>query len=210
MSPSYAAGSWQVDIMFFWKWTTREGMSLEDAWDRLEMHPRNARASLHPHAWDKGMIPPKLFSRVLARSRARKIDPDDIVDPVELEDAPPAAPPEDTDKTPVGFTFPDTYRPRAKWRNKLDAWAKSPPGNVGNWRWDIGKYWELTAGQGLSPKDAWKEVEMTADDATMAIDPKSFDKGLIPPDVIGRVVARAWGLGPDAEVAVVCHPEPSS
>ena len=42
----------------------------------------------------------------------------------------------------------------------------------------------------------------------MAIDPNSFDKGLIPPDVIGRVVARAWGLGPDAEVAIIVHDEP--
>ena len=37
---------------------------------------------------DSGLIPPEIFSRVLARSRATSIDPNDNVEDVVLEDPP--------------------------------------------------------------------------------------------------------------------------
>ena len=31
------AGSWQMYIYFYWRWTTTEGMSLEEAWERSKV-----------------------------------------------------------------------------------------------------------------------------------------------------------------------------
>jgi hypothetical protein len=84
------AGSWQADITLYWRWTTLEGSSLMEAWTRLRMQPVNARSSLDPNSTDRGLIPPELFSRVLARSRAKAIDPNDNVADVIIEDPPKA------------------------------------------------------------------------------------------------------------------------
>lgn len=77
--PSGAAGIWQADIGLYWRWRTLQGMSLMDAWTQLKMSPNNAATSLDRNAVDRGMIPPELFSHVLARSQATSIDPNDDV-----------------------------------------------------------------------------------------------------------------------------------
>jgi hypothetical protein len=87
--PPGAAGSWQDDISIFWRWTTKEGKSLSQAWADLDMSRNNALTSLEPNSTDSGMIPPDLFSRVLARSQG-STDPDDQAQVVlEPEPTPP-------------------------------------------------------------------------------------------------------------------------
>src|SRR5436853_190455 len=87
--PPPNVGGWQNDITLYWRWTTLEGESPTEAWTRLRMQPVNARTSLDPHSTDVGLIPPELFSHVLARSRATGIEPDDNVADV-IIDAEPA------------------------------------------------------------------------------------------------------------------------
>ena len=77
--PTGAAGSWQADMSLYWRWRTLQGMSLMDAWTQLKMQPNNAATSLNPHSADTGLIPPELFSHVLARSQASSINPTDDV-----------------------------------------------------------------------------------------------------------------------------------
>jgi hypothetical protein len=112
---SRPVGSWQADISLYWRWRTIDGMSVEAAWTKLSMHSNNARAALNPEPAYAGLIPPELFSRVLARSQESAIDPNVIIEPE----------PTANDKTPVGFTLPNRYRPRANWKSTLDNWAKS-------------------------------------------------------------------------------------
>ena len=88
--PPGAAGSWQAEISIYWRWRTLQGMSLMDAWTQLRMHPNNAATSLHRNSVDRGMIPPELFSRVLARSQAHAIDPNDDVADVVIHPEPAA------------------------------------------------------------------------------------------------------------------------
>ena len=87
------AGSWQSDLVIYWQWR-RAGEDLLPAWTDLRMTPTNAQHALMTSAPrfenDSGMIPPEIFSRVLARSRASGINPNDDVADVVLE--PPVAP----------------------------------------------------------------------------------------------------------------------
>lgn len=69
------------------------------------MQPVNARSSLDPHSTDIGLIPPELFSHVLARSRADTINPNDDVNPVVVDAEP--APAVAEDPTEVGYTAPN-------------------------------------------------------------------------------------------------------
>jgi hypothetical protein len=44
----------------------------------------------------------------------------------------------------VGYTPPNRYQPRAKWRDKLDGWVQNPPATAGSWQMDITLYWRWT------------------------------------------------------------------
>jgi hypothetical protein len=210
--PPPNVGNWQNDITLFWRRTQLEHMSLQDAWANVRMQPNNARSSLDPHSLDIGLIPPDLFSRVLARSRASVIDPNDNVADVIIDPEPTATAP-DQDHTQVGFTAPNHYRPRVKWRAKLDNWLQFPPPNVGGWQNDITIYWRRTQLEHMSLQDAWANVRMSPNNARTSLDPTSVDRGLIPPDLFSRVLARsqAQGIDPNDNVADVdIHPEPTS
>jgi hypothetical protein len=190
-------------------WTTRERLSLMDAWTQLRMSPNNATTSLDPTSVDRGLIPPELFSHVLARSRATIIDPNDDVADVIIDPEPATA--VDEDKTPVGYTPPNVYRPRAKWRNKLDGWLQFPPPNAGSWQMDITFYWRWTTLQGMSLMDAWTRLRMAPNNAATSLNRNSTDIGLIPPELFSRVLARSQApdIDPNDDVPdVVIHPEP--
>jgi len=213
-NPPPNVGSWQVDICLYWRWRTLQGMSLFDARTQLRMHPNNAATSLHPSSVDRGLIPPELFSRVLARSQATTIDPtadvaDVIIDP---EPTTPAAAMAEDD-VPIGFSPPNNYRPRAKWRNKLDGWVQFPPSPVGSWQADISLYWRWRTLQGMSVFDAWRQLRMSPNNAATSLHVNAVDRGLIPPELFSRVLARsrASTIDPNDDVAdVVIHPEPTA
>jgi hypothetical protein len=84
--------SWQAQLFLYWAWRATGRRPLLKAWTDLAMTPEHARMSLltdQPTPTnDSGMIPPEIFSRVLARSRATSIDPNDNVEDVVLEDPP--------------------------------------------------------------------------------------------------------------------------
>ena len=207
--PPPNVGSWQNDIALYWRWTTEEGESLTDAWTRLRMQPVNARSSLDPHSTDIGLIPPDLFSHVLARSRAAGINPNDDVAPVVI-DAEPAAV-TDEDPTEVGYTPPNIYRPRSGWRSRLDGWVQFPPANAGSWQMDISFYWRWTR-EGQSMMDAWTRLRMSINNARSSLDRNSTDRGMIPPELFSHVLARsqAQAINPTDNVAdVVIAPEPT-
>jgi hypothetical protein len=193
--PPGNVGSWQVDITLYWRWTTLQGLSLEEAWEQLRMSVNNAKTSLHPDAADRGLIPPELFSRVLARSRAMGIHPNDNVDPVVLDPEPTPAPA--PAGGPIGFTPPNRYRPRAKWRNRLDMWTQFPPGNVGNWQNDIAFYWRWTTQEGMTLEEAWERLRMHPNNAASSLHKDSVDRGLVPPELFSRVLARSQGTEMD-------------
>jgi hypothetical protein len=87
-------GSFQVDLVAYQQ-KRDGGMSLLKAWTAIKMRSRKARESLmtaEPRPNNlSGIIPPEIFSRVLARSRATTIDPtDDAADAI-VENPPQAA-----------------------------------------------------------------------------------------------------------------------
>ena len=181
-----------------------------DAWTQLKMQPNNAATSLHPHSVDTGLIPPELFSHVLARSRAMIIDPHDDVADVIVD--PESTTVTDTDPTAVGFTPPNIYRPRARWKNKLDQWVQFPTGAAGSWQVEISLYWRWRTLQGMSLMDAWTQLKMHPNNAATSLDRNSVDKGLVPPELFSHVLARsrATTINPDDDVADVdIHPEPT-
>jgi len=209
-APAGVAGSWQRQIGDYWHWRTLDGLSLREAWDELGMTPAGAKAALDPASPDSGLVPPELFSRVLARSRAAGIDADDDIDIVAIAPTPPAELP---DRPEVGFTparaappRPAIYQPRAGWKARL---AQAPAQNVG-WQADLHLYARRRTEGGMSPRAAWADVRMHPNNAGMALDRNLIDRGSIPPEIIGRVVARsqAAAIDPDASVeGILVYPE---
>jgi hypothetical protein len=197
--PVGAAGSWQADIGIYWRRTTREGKSLDEAWTGLNMSANNATTSLNPNSTDTGMIPPELFSRVLARSQGGAGPVADVV----LEPDP-TPPPVQED----GFHEPNRYKPSAGWKGKLDTWLQFPP--AGAWQRDISLYWRKIVEEGKLSSVAWTELEMAVNNASTALNRNSLDRGVIPSDLIGRVVARARGsANPADEADVILDPDPT-
>jgi len=84
-----AVGSWQFDLVVYWQWRDTQNRELKECWESLKMTPDNAKKALmtiNPRPTnDAGLIPPEIFSRLLARSQAASIDPDDDVSPVVIE-----------------------------------------------------------------------------------------------------------------------------
>jgi hypothetical protein len=74
------AGSWQTQMMLYVDWVYRQRKKPMDAWKRLRMRPEDAQTAVDPYgATERGLIPPEIFSHVLARSRATEIKSDDDV-----------------------------------------------------------------------------------------------------------------------------------
>lgn len=105
----------------------------------------------------------------------------------------------------VGFTEPNRYEPRAGWRQTLLQWVQLPPGEDRGWQYQISAYWRWRTLDGMSLREAWKELGMEPDIARAALDPQSADSGRIPSELFSRVLARARAntIDPDDDVAVV-------
>ena len=208
LEPPAAGGSWRQQIREYWRWRTVDGMSLGAAWEELSMTPDSARSALDPGAPNSGLIPPELFSRVLARSRAADIDPDDNVDDVTIAPTPSTELP---DHPEVGFTpartnpaRPAIYQPRAAWQSRLLA----PPGNAANWLAELGIYWRKRTEQHKTPEQAWAELDFHHTNAATSLNKDLADRGSIPPEIIGRVVARSQSQPPGANVeGIILYPE---
>jgi hypothetical protein len=113
----------------------------------------------------------------------------------------------------VGYTPPNRYQPRAKWRDKLDGWVQNPPATAGSWQMDITLYWRWTTLGGMSLMDAWTQLRMQPNNAATSLHPNSVDRGLIPPDLFSHVLARsrATTIDPNDDVAdVIIDPEPTA
>jgi len=186
-------------IGLYWRRTTKEGKSLEEAWTGLNMSSNNATTSLDPNSTDRGMIPPELFSRVLARSRGEANPVADVI----LDPDPTPAPVQED-----GFHEPNRYKPGAGWKGKLDSWLQFPP--AGAWQRDISLYWRKIVEEDKEPSEAWAELQMAVNNAATALDRGSLDRGVIPPYLIGHLVARARGsTNPDDEADVILDPDPT-
>jgi hypothetical protein len=83
-------GSWERDLQKYVE-LRKQGRPLMQAWTDVEMSVVSAKHALViycPNEWNhSSLIPPEIFSRVLARSMATHIDPNDDV-PVVLEAEP--------------------------------------------------------------------------------------------------------------------------
>jgi hypothetical protein len=89
---SVAPNQPEFDLVVYWQWRKHGHEEVQEAWERLRMRPDVAKRLLKTDAPlptnTSGLIPPELFSRVLARSRATAIDPNDIADDAIVENPP--------------------------------------------------------------------------------------------------------------------------
>lgn len=189
--PPGAADSWQHQIATYWRWRTLDGLTVREAWKELRMKPATARAALDPARADRGLIPPEVFSRVLARSRATGVDPDDDVLDVDIAKRPPTELPDDPE---VGFTpaqsnppRPALYQPRAGWKAALN----TPPANDTGWLTQLFFFWQKRIKEKKTVEKAWEELRYERVHARTALHKNLWDRGSIPPELIGHVVARA-------------------
>lgn len=210
--PPGAPDSWQHQIATYWRWRTLDGLTLREAWKELGMRPATAKAALDPAGSDRGLIPPEVFSRVLARSRSASVDPDDDVLDVDIAKTPPTELPDDPE---VGFTpaqsnppRPPLYQPRAGWKSALG----NPPGNSAGWLAQLFLYWQKRSKQKKTVDKAWEELRYDRVDARTALHRNLWDRGSIPPELIGHVVARArtepgTSYGEPPVTGIVLYPE---
>jgi len=104
----------------------------------------------------------------------------------------------------VGFNAPESrYEPRPGWRLTLAQWAEKHPGAPTIWQHQIGIYWRWRTLDGLSLRKAWEDLRMDPAVARTALEP-SPDSGLVPPEVISRLVGRsqATSINPESIAAV--------
>jgi hypothetical protein len=201
--------SWQYKISRYWSWRTLQSLSLREAWKELRMEPAIAKLALDPASPDSGRIPRELFSRVLARSRATTIKPTDDVDPVIITKTPQGELPDEVED---GFSLPPKYpraiyQPRSRWKIKLI----NPPGNQVGWLFELHLYRRMRTEGKMSLEEAWGELKMSVNNAGIAIHKDNVDRGAIPPELIGRVVARAQAstINPSNNVeGIFLYPEP--
>ena len=207
-SPPGNEASWQHQIGMYWRWRTVNGLWLREAWEELGMKPATARATL-VDSMDSGLIPPEVFSRLLARSQATSVNPESNVANVVIAPTPPTELPAAPE---VGYTPPSSnpprpalYQPRKDWRGKL----ANPPGLVANWVAELHVYWRRRTKLGQDLETAWKGLKFHPTNAATALHNDHVDRGSIPPEIIGRVVARSQGnTDPDANVdGIILYPE---
>jgi len=108
----------------------------------------------------------------------------------------------------VGFNAQDSrYDPRAGWRLTLAQWAEQHPGAPTSWQHRIGVYWRWRTLDGLSLREAWRDLRMDPAIARLALAP-STDSGLVPPELISRLVGRsqATSINPESTAAVSIAP----
>jgi hypothetical protein len=112
------ANSWQFDMVLYWQWRNSGHRSLMDAWTDLRMRIDHAKQALMKVAPtpnnDSGMIPPEIFSHLLARSRSTVINPGDdtfviLEPPVDPKSATLSA----TKKVAAAKAQPPASKPRA-------------------------------------------------------------------------------------------------
>jgi hypothetical protein len=206
-SPPGDEGSWQHQISFYWRWRTLDGMPLRACWTELGMDPATARAALAPSA-DSGLVPPELFSRMLARSKATGIDPNDNITDVIIAKTPPTELP---DKPTIGFDAKkNLYQPRPRWKAVLDSWVEFRPPPAGSFPFQLGTYWEKRTREGKLLQQAWTELQLNLNNAETSLHPNHEHRGSIPPELIGRVVARSrtQDFNPNDEVTgIILYPE---
>lgn len=104
----------------------------------------------------------------------------------------------------IGFTPPNLYRPNPNFEAALGYPMGFPP-PAAYWLSDMLNYYQWTRRDGMKPEAAWKKLRMRVKNAASALDPASGkERGLIPPEIVGRVLARAQGGSLDdvAEVIV--------
>lgn len=93
----------------------------------------------------------------------------------------------------IGFTPPNSYRPNPNFEGVLGQWMNFPP-PAAYWLSDMLMYYQWTRRDGALPYAAWKKLKMRVKNAVRALDPASGkERGLIPPEIIGRVLARSQG-----------------
>jgi hypothetical protein len=194
-------------VALYWRWRTFEGMSLGDAWKSLGMEPAVAKAALDASE-DSGLVPPELFSRLLARSRANYIDHNHNISVVEIAPTPSTELP---DRVEVGFD-PKTlvYQPRPGWRARLTQLVEFPSNTAGGFLADLSMYWRKRTKEGKSLQEAWAELSMSRNNAETSLHRNHEHRGMIAPELIGRVVARSRGSSTDSneEVSgIILYPE---
>ncbi len=108
----------------------------------------------------------------------------------------------------VGFNAPESrYEPRAGWRPTLAQWAEQHPGAPTTWQHQIGVYWRWRTLDGLSLREAWEKLRMDPAIAKLAL-ALSPDIGLVPPELISRLVGRSQttSINPVSNAAVSIAP----
>ena len=201
-APPADAQSWQHFVTRYWSLRIHQSHSVREAWRAVRMEPALAKAALDPTSPDNGCVPHEVFSRVLARSRAEKIKDGDNVDPVAIAEPPAGELPDKVEDgySPTKYPRP-IYQPRVRWMQKLVAIG----GNQTGWLADLHLYWRARTEGGMSVTEAWDKVGMKKGNAEIAILDVNTERGAIPPELIGRVVARATGqAAPD----ILLYPEP--
>jgi hypothetical protein len=195
--------SWQYKISRYWSWRILQSLSVREAWRELRMEPATAKSALDPASPDSGRIPPELFSRVLARSRATTIKPTDNVDPVIITQTPAGELPDEVEDgySPSKYPRP-IYQPRSRWKIKLI----NPPTNSAGWLAELHLYRRMRTEGKMSLEEAWSELKMSVNNAGIAIHKDNADRGAIPPELIGQVVARAHAS--DNVEDIFLYPEP--
>ena len=93
----------------------------------------------------------------------------------------------------IGFTPPNIYRPNPNFEAALGYSMGFPP-PAGYWLSDMLNYFQWTRRDRMDPEAAWKKLRMSVEKASKALDPASGkERGLVPPEIVGHVLARARG-----------------
>jgi hypothetical protein len=195
--------SWQHQISRYWTWRIHQSFSAREAWRELEMEPAAAKAALADSP-DSGLVPPELFTFVLARSRAPEIVDGANADPVVLAPTPLTELPATVEDgySPTRYARP-IYQPRIRWKIKL---LNPPTNNVGGLL-ELHLYRTLRTQGKMSVDQAWKKLKMSKNVAGILIHENNVDRGAIPPELIARVVSRATGETVKDE-DIFLYPEP--
>ncbi len=192
--------SWVVDMVLYWKFTEDDGLSPKDAWNKLNMsydHASKAFSNQPPMPNNNaGLIPPDIAKWVFARALAKSVDP--TQEPAFFVDHSIQV---SMDATERSFK-PPRYRPRPDWQVRLTSMDPED----GSWQADLTRYWKMRI-DGRKEVDAWHDVDMSSQNARMALIEYegNDDLGLIPSlangveTVAKRVLARSVARNNDPD-----------